>query len=276
MKRSTDIADRALACALSRAAEGVDYSDPASVLMAQEESTTTAVERSDIASLLMVHLFGDGPHPEHVTFRLYRLTEAIAPHLLHKLTIAERLMLTADDEAGREARLVALLRGTRIKRRRPAVHQVVIRDLLNAAWSRQRDLLMSRDVPEAALTDYQAANPSELVSQFRDRIEAVGQLLNYFFLEGAQPEIAVKRVFMVAKAYYEPLVLGMSLHRLAKMFGQVRATWSIRSKKKLNGFLALRGVGAVKAPYQKTDAVCVKYAEAATGNRNRATGLRVA
>jgi hypothetical protein len=257
---------------------GVDYSDPAAALMAEEESTTQApaVNRSDVASLLMVHLFGDGPHPEHVARRLYALAAVVHPLLLRDLPLAERIVLLAPDEAARDQRLVMLLRGTRIEHRKPATHERVVREVLSAAWAKQRSLMLSTDVPAAALTDYAAACPRELLSQFAARLGTVQALLEFFFRDGPAPETTVRRVFMVAKAYFEPLVLRMSLQHLGKLFGQTRATWSWRGKNKLNGFLAARGITAVKAPYQKSDEVCVKYSVAAQGNRNRATGRRVA
>ncbi|HWA28093.1 MAG TPA: hypothetical protein VG734_20750 [Lacunisphaera sp.] len=278
MTRSHDIVRHWKARPLSAAAEGVDHADPAVALMEAEERELTppAPDRSDVAGMLMAHLFGDGPHPERVTLRLYRLAEAMGCDLLQALPYSERSLLVADDEAAREHRLAALLRGTRIARRKPATHEAAIRTVLKAAWDRQRQLFMAREVPAAALIDYQAASPDELLGQFQARQAAVVALLEFFFRDGAAPEQAVKRVFMVAKAYFEPLVLRMSLQKLGGMFGQTRATWSWRGKNKLNGFLAARGISAVKAPYQKSDDVCVKYALAAAGNRNRATGRRVA
>lgn len=257
---------------------GVDCDDPATLMERAEAARDNPPppERSDVAALLMGYLFGDGPHPEHVTARLYRLTSVIHPVLLRTLPMGDRIVLLAPDEAAREQRLVMLLRGTRIERRQAHTHQRVVRTVLAAAWARQRSLLMQPQVPEAALTDYGAAFPRELLSQFAARIETVQAMLEFFFRDGSAPERAVRRVFMVAKAYYEPLVLRMSLQQLGTMFGQTRATWSWRGKAKLNEFLALRGISAVKAPYQKSAEVCVKYAAAATGNRNRATGRRVA
>ena len=276
MKNHRDLFDRNLTVPLGGQADGVDDFDPARAMMAQEENSEPPPAQSEVISLAMAYLFGAQPHPERVTLRLYRLTAVVAPELLLPLSYAERAVLVADDEPAREERLWALLRGTRIRHRRPETHQRVISGILTVAWDRQRRLEMVAEVPESALTDYWAANPGELLSQFEARQAAVRGLLEFFFLDGAQPERAVKRVFMLAKAYFPHLVLRMSLHLLAQLFGQVRATWSWRGKKKLNGFLAARGQVAVKAPYQKSAAVCAKYAAAATGNRNRATGRRVA
>lgn len=275
----TDIASRDVAVAyVDGGPVGIDYADPASVLEAAEAAAENPPppERSDIASLLMQHLFSDGPHPEHVTRRIFQLVAVIHPPLLVGLPLAERIVLHAPDEAAREQRLVMLLRGTRIERRRASVHERVVREVLAAAWARQRSLLMQREVPASALTDYASVCPRELLSQFAVRLETVQALLGFFFREGPSPERVVRRVFMVAKAYYEPLLLRMSLQQLGRMFGETRATWSWRGKAKLNEFLALRGMQAVKAPYQKSDEVCVKYAAAALGNRNRATGRRLA
>jgi hypothetical protein len=274
-----DIADHAKAVAYGDSGVvEVDYADPASVLMAAEDEAEQPAppDRGDVASLLMGHLFGDGPHMEHVCVRFYQLAEAMVPDLLHGLPRMERVMLVSRDDLAQAWRISALLRGTRIRRRKPATHQRVIREVLSSAWARHRELLMSRDVPESALTGYRVASPHEMLVQFQARQEAVQALMKFFLLDGPQPERALRRVFMVAKAYFEPLVLGMSLEMLGRMFGQTRATLSWRGKAKLNDFLAARGAVAVKAPYQKSDAVCVKYAAAATGNRNRATGRRVA
>jgi hypothetical protein len=278
MKNHRDLFDRNLTVPLGGQADGVDLHDPARAMMEREESAdaSPAPAQSEVIALAMAYLFGAQPHPERVTLRLYRLTTVVHPELLQALPYAERAMLIADDEAARDERVVALLRGTRISRRRADTHQRAISEVLTVAWDRQHRLELVEQVPESALTDYQAANPGELLSHFEARQAAVRGLLEFFFLDGPQPERAVKRVFMLAKAYFPKLVLRMSLHLLAKLFGQVRATWSWRGKKKLNGFLAARGQAAVKAPYQKSAAVCAKYALAATGNRNRATGRRVA
>jgi hypothetical protein len=255
---------------------GVDCNDPRAVLEAAEVAAENppAPERSDVASLLMGHLFGDGPHPERVTHRIYQLTAVIHPVLLRDLPMGDRIVLLAPDEAAREQRLTMLLRGTRIERRKPVTHEREVRVVLAAAWARHRVLLTQPEVPASALTDYAAGCHRELLTQFALRIETVQALLDFFFRDGPAPEEVARRVFMVAKAYYEPLVLRMSLQQIGRMFGQTRATWSWRGKAKLNGFLSARGVTAVKAPYQKSDEVCVKYAVAATGNRNRATGRR--
>lgn len=281
-----DIAASGIAVSISAAMRRgepvfIDSADPLSILMAQEEAALQppAPDRSDIASLLMGHLFGEGPHPERVTLRIYRLTGTLAPEMLRSLPSPERILLEADDDLARDERVRLLLRGTRIARRRPEAHQRAIRELMAAAWSRQKNLALAGEVPAAAIIGYGAgvlADRLETLAEFQVRQEAIVALLQFFFQDGPQPERVAKRVFMVAKAYFPPLVLRMSLQQLAEMFGQVRATWSWRGKKKLNGFLSARGALAVKAPYQKSDAVCVKYAAAAVGNRNRATGRRVA
>jgi hypothetical protein len=275
--RSQDITHHARAVAFDDAGVvGVDSDDPASILERAEEEAAHPVppERGDVAAMLMQHLFDDGPHPAHVTMRLYRLTEAVAPELLRALPWAERRALPVADPSLHEWRLGILLRGTRIAKRRPATHQAIVREVLAAAWAKHRSLLMVREVPAAALTDYQAADRHEVLSQFMARREAVVGLLSFFFHDGPAPQVAVRRVFMVAKAFYEALVLGMSLEQLGRMFGQTRATWSWRGRKKLNAFLAARGVQAVQAPYQKSAGTVEKLAIAARGNRNRATGRR--
>lgn len=275
-----DICDHGTAVAfVDGGSDAVDYNDPATAMEMEEREREQrpAPARGDVASMLMGYLFGDGPHPEHVTFRLYRLVQVCAPELLATLDLGERIVLTAPDEEARSQRLAYLIRGTRIQGRKPERHHAVIRSTLAAAWSKQSRLVMTREIPEAALTDYGAGPESrELLREFELRIDTVRALLNFFFLDGPQPERTVRRVFMVAKAYYEHLVLRMSLDQLARMFGQVRATWSWRGKAKLNAFLVRRGATAVKAPYQKSAEVCVKYAAAAQGNLNRATGRRCA
>lgn len=273
----TTTAERAVKAGYDVAgAVGVDCDDPASLMERAEEAAENPPppERSDIASLLMAYLFHAGPHPEHVTHRLYKMAAVVHPVLMKPLPLAERIVLHASDDAAREVRVSLLLRGTRIKKRKPAAHEQVVRSVLAEAWDRQRRLMLAPEVPESALTDYAADR--QALAQFAVQLETVQGLLEFFFREGSAPETVVPRVFMVAKAYFEPLVLRMSLQQLARMFGQTRAAWSWRGKKKLNGFMAARGVSSVKAPYQKSDAVCVKYAAAATGNRNRATGRRCA
>jgi hypothetical protein len=110
---------------------------------------------------------------------------------------------------------------------------------------------------------------------FEVRDETVGRLVFFIFAEGKpeRPELAMRRVYALAKSFCPELLGGMSLHDLGKVFGEGdekgnRARWSARVKT-----LVIKTVeesGAVAhMKFQKSASTCRKYSAAQRGNQNR-------
>lgn len=79
----------------------------------------------------------------------------------------------------------------------------------------------------------------------------------------------VKNLYLLAQACDPDLVLRMNSAELAQMFGQTRAAWSARMKRKVNGTLKSAGYKGYLIRGQKTASACEKYRECAKGNTNR-------
>lgn len=271
----------------SLGAEFVDANDPAAAMMAAEDAEALARDahlvgplvvesrhdRTEIPSLLMAYLFNDGPHPSHVLRRLYLLAAELTPDWLQMIPPGDLELIMASTPEAHLWRVGVLIRDTHIARRKPEKHEQEICAVLREAWTRRRKVFLQSEAPAESLT---RLRDDETLVEFKARQELVTGLLAYFFLDGVAPQRAVRLVYVLAKAWFDQHLLRMTLDHLGRMFGEERATWSWRGKKKLNGFLAARGVSAVQAPYQKSAETCRKYAEAQIGNRNRVGGRRVA
>jgi hypothetical protein len=288
-RRTNDLAVRGKAVPLARfvrddaggvAAEFTDSNDPAAMLEAKEEreladrESAHADGREDVLELLMSYLFSGDPHPAHVLRRLWLALGELAPHLQAGIQIHEAALLRDPSEIGHAWRVRLLVRGTRFARRLPSAHDAIVRGVLASAYSRRPGLELVHQVPLDTLTRLHAG---ETVAQFGARQEAMLVLLQFIFVtapprgscETPRPEAVLRQVFLIGKALTPHLILHMSLQNLGDMFGQQRATWSSRGKRRLTAFLAARGAKGCHASYQKSAEACATYAVAQRGNRNR-------
>lgn len=116
----------------------------------------------------------------------------------------------------------------------------------------------------------------------RGATEGLRRVWGYFFADGkpGQPVYVGRRIYAVAKSYFEQLIGGMSLEKMGEAFGEenskaARARWSWRVRSLVNRVVQGAG-GVAHARFQKREATCRKYAEAARRTRNRAAKTRAA
>lgn len=283
-RSSTDLTSKGKAVPLARyvrddsgrtEAEFTDCNDPASLLEAKDEQfEDDSAGRDEALELLMGYLFAGDPHPAHVLRRWWLGVGELAPHLQGGVMMHEAALLAEPGELGHAWRVHLLVKGTRKARRKPSEHDRIVRGVLAAAYARRPGLELERQIPLDTLTRLQ---PGESVTGFAARQEAMLALLQFLYVsapargscETPRPEAVLRQVFLVGKALTPHLVLHMSLQNLGDMFGQERATWSSRGKRRLTAFLAARGAKGCHAPYQKSADACANYAAAQRGNRNR-------
>jgi hypothetical protein len=259
-------------------AEFYDTATPLSALLNKDVQATDS-SRSDALTEVMAYLFAGTPHPATVMHRLYRLTYETEPTLLRTLPALELrgLLVPVERKGGALTgwnehlwRCAVLLRGTRLERRAAAQHDKIIERILTAAHHRNRAALGRTE--DVALEDVLKTLPDEELEAYESRMAAIGAVLGFFFLDGAQPELTILRVFAMAKAHHSHLIFDMTVRQLGDVFGVEGATWSERIKQKVNRFLEDRGASGVKARFQKSDEACGTYARAQRGNHNRRSG----
>lgn len=258
--------------------EGVEMRTPRDFAMAGEaelregESMSVRVEAMRSA---MAWILESGPHPAVVIERLVVASLAFVPALVHAMPAADVLSVTRQDAVAREVALMRLLlqkADARAKETRR--HSEVIKAALAKAYRREghtwRPCL-------AQPTKIEQFRDAVAVSQEESELRAatLARWFRHIWHGRTQLIDALKHFYTIARAYAPELLLNMTAEELAVFFGQGRAAQSDREKRHINKRLARAGSKHTTLRFQKSDAACGKYAEAAKGNHHRAESARI-
>lgn len=247
-------------------AEVFDVMTPAQVMIAAELGGGDDV-RDEIFADAMAYFFTESAHPAHVLRRTIDLAFELDVGLLRDLSGSQVSAMRSRLPEAHAERVRTVLAGTRCAGRAVREHELLVDSTLRLAVAKRADSCESTHAIEL---------PDLLQPVDGLRLRGLRGLLGFAFYAGGEPGVVVRRVFALAKwrPITSALIHDMTLHELGLIFGEVRATWSWRVKQVVNRFLALHRMNGGRAGYQRSDAACESYAEAARGNRNRIGALR--
>lgn len=150
-----------------------------------------------------------------------------------------------------------------------AFHEERITETLRHAWSREQAAGREPVYTRTPIDEMISREDGEAIDAYLMRVEAMRDLMRYFFAEGPHPAAVLKRVFAVAKAIFPDLVLNMSCEEVGMLFGETKAAVSYRIKLLVNRPIAALFGHSVQLPWQKSSSACAKYRSQAMGNTNR-------
>jgi hypothetical protein len=145
----------------------------------------------------------------------------------------------------------------------------IVNETLRVVYSREQLAGREPVLTRTPLDEVMAREEGEPIDAYAMRIEAMRDLMSYFFAEGPHPEAVLKRVFAVAKAIFPQLVFNMSCEEIGLLFGETKAAVSYRIKLLVNRPIAALFGHKVQLPWQKSSSACAIYAARAKGNQNR-------
>lgn len=148
-------------------------------------------------------------------------------------------------------------------------HEQKIDMTLRHAWSREQSAGREPVYTRTPIDEMISREDGEPLDEYLMRVEAMRDLMGYFFADGPHPAAVLKRVFAVAKAIFPELVLNMSCEEIGLLFGETKAAVSYRIKLLVNRPIAALFGHGVQLPWQKSSIACAKYREQALGNTNR-------
>lgn len=227
-------------------------SSPAEILMALEDAVSDSAEECKgafwkgvlaAAARGMVFLFSDKQAEESafVIARAYGVAQSLFPSLLDGLSAEE---------------LEGIQGAARLAHGRMPMAELI-------------------DFEQAA-EEYAEGEESLRGAFLEGAQEGLRRFWGFFFVDGhpGRPEHVGRRIYAVAKSYFEQLIDGMSLEKMGAAFGEgnskaARARWSWRVRSMVNRVVAAAG-GVAHARFQKREETCRKYAAAARRTRNRA------
>ena len=150
-------------------------------------------------------------------------------------------------------------------------HESTIMETLRHAWSREQAAGREPVYTRTPIDEMISREDGEAADEYLARVEAMRDLMGYFFADGPHPAAVLKRVFAVAKAIFPELVLNMSCEEIGLLFGETKAAVSYRIKLLVNKPIAALFGHDVQLPWQKSASACAKYRAQAMGNTNRTT-----
>lgn len=258
--------------------EGVEMRTPRDFALAGEaelregESMPVRVEAMRHA---LAWILEAGPHPAPVIERLVKASLAYVPGLVHAMPAAEVVAVTHADAAAREVALMRLLLSRTDARPKEARrHGESIKAALAKAYRREGHTwrpCTEEPSPVSQLRDVGGISQAENEL----RTATLARWFRHIWHGRTQLIDALKHFYTIARAYAPELVLNMTAEELAVFFGQGRAAQSDREKRHINKRLARAGSKHTTLRFQKSDAACGKYAEAAKGNHHRAESARI-
>lgn len=235
----------------------VDMSDPAAILMAEEERAEgdAWVISAEAWREWLAWIFGDSPHPLRVARRLVGCTAALAPWLVRDLPAAERGALEPWADARRAVRVLA--------GGKPAEIDAALARL----WRRERAVLRAGGGGPSLAEMLAAERGRGEEREVRERALVVW--LQRVWRHGPAVREALKIVYVDVRAVAADVGWNMSGEEVAVLFGQGRAAESARVRREYSLQLERAGFRSTQARFQKSATTCRKYAAAQQGNQNR-------